>query len=146
MRPPVWRLSFHFFVESRILFCFFFSSRSHLEHRADFSVSSIVFTDNRTPWTGAQLAARPLPKHRTTQTQNKCIHTPNIHALCGIRSHDPGFRANEDSTCLRPLGYRDRLRTYVLKLVLEEWTFNNIKRFSIYKLSFSDVSSDFLIL
>jgi hypothetical protein len=37
------------------------------------------------------------------------IHIPNIHALCGIRTHDPGFRASEDSTCLRPLGYRDRL-------------------------------------
>jgi hypothetical protein len=24
------------------------------------------FTDGRTPWTGDQLVARPLPKHRTT--------------------------------------------------------------------------------
>jgi hypothetical protein len=55
------------------------------------------FTDGRTPWTSNQLVARPLPKHRATQTQNK--HTPNIHALCGIR-----FRACEDS----PLGYCDR--------------------------------------
>jgi hypothetical protein len=65
------------------------------------------FTDGRTPWTGDQPVARPLPKHRTTQTQNKHIHTLNIHALCGIRTHDPGFRASEDSTCLRSLGYRD---------------------------------------
>jgi hypothetical protein len=65
------------------------------------------FTDGRTPWTSDQLVARPLLKHRTTQTQNK--HIPNIHALCGIRTHDPGFRASGDSTCLRPLGYRDRL-------------------------------------
>ncbi|PNF19818.1 hypothetical protein B7P43_G14295 [Cryptotermes secundus] len=42
------------------------------------------FTDGRTPWTGDQLVARPLPKHRTTQTQNKRIHTPNIHVLFGI--------------------------------------------------------------
>jgi hypothetical protein len=42
--------------------------------------------------------------------QNKHIHIPNIHAMCGIRIHDPGFRASEDSTCLRPLGYLDRLR------------------------------------
>jgi hypothetical protein len=34
--------------------------------------------------------------------------TPNIHALSEIRSHDPGFRESEDSTCLRQLGYRDR--------------------------------------
>jgi hypothetical protein len=52
--------------------------------------------------------SRSRPKHRTTQTQNKHIHIPNIHALCGIRTQDPGFRASEDSTCLRPLGYRDR--------------------------------------
>jgi hypothetical protein len=47
------------------------------------------FTDGRTPWTSDQLVARPLPKLRTTQTQNKHIQTPNIHALCGIRTHDP---------------------------------------------------------
>jgi hypothetical protein len=72
------------------------------------------FTDGRTPWTSDQLVARPLPKHRTTQTQNKHIHTPNIHALCWIRTHDPSFRANEDSSCLRPLGYCDR--PYVIKI------------------------------
>jgi hypothetical protein len=58
-----------------------------------------------------QFIAMPLPKHRTIQTQNKHIHKPNIHALCGIRTHNPSFRASEDSTCLRPLGYRDRLST-----------------------------------
>jgi hypothetical protein len=67
------------------------------------------FTDGRTPRTSDQLVARPLPKHRTTQIQNKHIHIPNIHAFCGIRTDDPGFRASEDSTCLRLLGYRDLL-------------------------------------
>jgi hypothetical protein len=38
----------------------------------------------------------------------KRAHTSNIHALSGIRTHDPGLRASEDSTCLRQLGYRDR--------------------------------------
>jgi hypothetical protein len=75
------------------------------------------FTDGRTPWTSDQLVARPLPKHRTTQTQNKHIHIPNIHA------HNPGFRASEESRCLRPLGYHDRLKvvnreTYSARLVL----------------------------
>jgi hypothetical protein len=46
-----------------------------------------------------QLVASPLPKHRTTQTQNKHMHIPNIHAVSGIRNHDPGFRVSEDSTC-----------------------------------------------
>jgi hypothetical protein len=39
-----------------------------LEHRADYSVSW-SFTSVRTPWTSDQLVARPLPKHRATQTQ-----------------------------------------------------------------------------
>jgi hypothetical protein len=66
------------------------------------------FTDGRTPWTSDQLIARALPKHRTTQTQNKYIHIPDIHALCGIRTHDPGFWVSKDSTCLRRFSYRDR--------------------------------------
>jgi hypothetical protein len=36
--------------------CFF-----HLDH----------FTDGRTPWTGDQFVAKPLPKHRTTHTHTK---------------------------------------------------------------------------
>jgi hypothetical protein len=65
-------------------------------------------TVGRTPWAGDQLVARPLPvhKHRKTHTQTQTL---NIHALSGIRTHDPGCRASEDSACLRPLGYRDRL-------------------------------------
>jgi hypothetical protein len=35
-------------------------------------------------------------------------HMPNVHALCGIRTHDPGFRTSENSACLRQFGYRDR--------------------------------------
>jgi hypothetical protein len=34
-----------------------------------------AYTVGRTPWTGDQPVARPLPTHRTTQTQNKCTHT-----------------------------------------------------------------------
>jgi hypothetical protein len=37
-----------------------------------------LFTIGRTPWTSDQLVARPLPKHRTAQTQIKHIYTPNI--------------------------------------------------------------------
>jgi hypothetical protein len=55
------------------------------------------FTDGRTSWTSDQPVAMPLPKHRTTQTQNKHIHISNINALCGIQTHDPGFRASEDN-------------------------------------------------
>jgi hypothetical protein len=40
-------------------------------------------------------------KHRI----NACT---NIHALSEIQTHDPSVRASEDSSCLRPRGYRDR--------------------------------------
>jgi hypothetical protein len=71
---------------------------------------SDLFTIGRTPWTSDQLIARPLPKHRREQTQNKHIrvYTPNIHALSGIRTYDHSVRASENSSCLRPIGYRDR--------------------------------------
>jgi hypothetical protein len=40
-------------------------------------------------------------------------HTPNIHAPSGIGTHGRGVRANEEISCLRPLGYRDRrMRAY----------------------------------
>jgi hypothetical protein len=45
--------------------------------------------------------------HRTTQTQNKTL--TNIHALSGIRNHDPSVRAAEDISCLRTRGHCDRL-------------------------------------
>jgi hypothetical protein len=76
------------------------------------------FTDCRTPWTSDQLVARPLPKYRKTQTQNKHMHTPNIHALSGIRTHDPSFRASEGSSCLRPLAYRDRQNIHILIVII----------------------------
>jgi hypothetical protein len=34
----------------------------------------ILYTVCRTPWAGDQSVARPLPTHRTTQTQNKGTH------------------------------------------------------------------------
>jgi hypothetical protein len=68
----------------------------------------IHFTEGRTPWRSDQLVAMSLPTHRTTQTQNKRIHTPNIYALSGIRTHDPSVRTSEDSSCLRRRGYCDR--------------------------------------
>jgi hypothetical protein len=43
----------------------------------------ILYTVCRTPWTGDQPVARPLPTHRTTQIQNK---RTDIHASSGIRT------------------------------------------------------------
>jgi hypothetical protein len=82
---------------------------AHSGPRPFIQLRNNFFTDGRTPWTSDQPVARTLPKHRTTQTQNKRIHTPNIHALNGIGTHDPNVRASEDSLCLRKHGYCDRL-------------------------------------
>jgi hypothetical protein len=71
------------------------------------------FTDGRTPWRSDQPVARPLPKHRT----NAHTHTQNIHALSGIRTHDPSVRAREDSSCLRPRGYCDRPMNKMVQII-----------------------------
>jgi hypothetical protein len=77
------------------------------------------FSDGRIPWTSDQPIERPLPKPRTTRTQNKGIHTPNIHASSGIRTHEPNVRAREDSSCLRLRGYCDRHKdTFSLQFTL----------------------------
>jgi hypothetical protein len=70
---------------------YFFSMAlpAHSAPRPLIQLRNLFYTDGRTPWTSDQPVARPLPTHRTTQTQNKRIQTPNIHALSGIRSHDP---------------------------------------------------------
>jgi hypothetical protein len=69
------------YIHPSIYYCW-----SHLEHR-------------RTPWTGDQ-SARSLPTH-------KHRINANIHALSGIRTHDPKIRADEDISCLRPRGHCD---------------------------------------
>jgi hypothetical protein len=43
-----------------------------------------LFTIGRTPWTSYQLVARPLPEHKTAQTQNKHLYTPNIQVWVGF--------------------------------------------------------------
>jgi hypothetical protein len=48
----------------------------------------ILYTAGRTPWTGDLRVAKPLPTHRTTQTQNR--HT-EIHASNGIEPTIPVF-------------------------------------------------------
>jgi hypothetical protein len=80
-------------------------------------------------------------KHRL-----KHIHIPNIHALWGIQTHDPGFRVSENSTCLRPLGYRDRLFVYTVfifhLLLLVEFTHDyKSMQFFIHKNLWSYISS-----
>jgi hypothetical protein len=41
---------------------------------------NLLYPVGRTPWTSDQFVARPLPAHRTIQTQNKYTQT-SIHSL-----------------------------------------------------------------
>jgi hypothetical protein len=51
------------------------------------------FTDSRAPWANDQLVSRALPKHRTTQTQNKHIHTHQTFMLYVV--FEPTIPASE---------------------------------------------------
>jgi hypothetical protein len=66
-----------------------------------------LYTVGRTPWTGDQRVARPLPTQITTQTP---IKRTDIHASSEIRTYDPSARAGEDGSYLRPRGHCDRLK------------------------------------
>jgi hypothetical protein len=48
-----------------------------------------LYIVGRTPWTGDQPVVRPLPTHRTTQTQNKRTQTPMSRV--GYEPTIPGF-------------------------------------------------------
>jgi hypothetical protein len=50
-----------------------------------------------------QVISRPKAAIYTQDNTNT-----DIHALNGIRTHDPSFQATEDSCCLRPPGHCDR--------------------------------------
>jgi hypothetical protein len=84
---------------------------THSGPRSLIQFHKLSYTDGSTPWTSDQPLAGLLPKHRTTETQNKRIHTQNVHALSGMRTHDPSIQASENSSCFRPLANRDRQLT-----------------------------------
>jgi hypothetical protein len=66
-----------------------------------FQFHNLFYTVGRTPWTNNQPVARPLP---TQDNTNRINANTDIHALSGIRTHNPSVRASEDSSCLRPRG------------------------------------------
>jgi hypothetical protein len=65
-----WRCTSHSFIHS-----FINGSTALCWALASTSVCNLSYTVGRTPWASDQRVARPLPTHRTTQTQNKRIHT-----------------------------------------------------------------------
>jgi hypothetical protein len=71
----------------------------------------ILYIDGKTPWTGDQAVARPLPTHRTTQTQNK--HTQTSLPRVGFEPTIPVF---EGAKTVRAL---DRAATVIGKVLTE---------------------------
>jgi hypothetical protein len=65
----------------------------------------ILYTVDRTPWMGDRPVVRPLPTQDNTNTEY--THT-DIHALSGIRTHDPRVRGSEENSCLRQSSHCDR--------------------------------------
>jgi hypothetical protein len=50
--------------------------------------------------------------HRVQHKHRINVHT-DIHALSGIRTHDPSVRANEDISCRRPRSHCDRHNSWL---------------------------------
>jgi hypothetical protein len=82
-----------------------------------------MYKDSMTAWMGDQPVVRPLPTHRTAQTQQKRAHTymPQV----GFEPATPSVRAGEECiSCLRPHGHRDQLCTYIISI---KYTFCNCR-------------------
>jgi hypothetical protein len=69
-------------------------------------------TVGRIPWTGDQLVARHLPTQNNTNRINA-----DMHALSGIRTHDPSVVVSKDSSCLRLRGQCDRQIGNYLRII-----------------------------
>jgi hypothetical protein len=67
---------------------------------------NLFYTDGRTPWTSDQPLARPLPKHRTTQTQNK--RTQTSMSWVGFEPTIPVFKRAKTVHALDRFGDCDR--------------------------------------
>jgi hypothetical protein len=98
-----WRIYSNFWSPISTSLCLWLYSPLDLGR---FFSSLILYTIGRTPWTGDQVVARPLPTQRTTQTQN---NRTDIYVSSGIGTQDPSVRADKDGSCLRSRGHRDRL-------------------------------------
>jgi hypothetical protein len=68
-----------------------------------------LYTDGRTPWVLGRVISPSQGRYLYTgQHKHKVNAHIDIHALSGIRTHDPSVRAGEDGSCLRPRGLCDR--------------------------------------
>jgi hypothetical protein len=81
--------------------------------------SSVIIFTQTTGLLGREISpSQGLYLNTGQHKQNKHIHAPNIHALGGIRTHDPSIRASENHSCLRPRGYCDRHRDILPYIII----------------------------
>jgi hypothetical protein len=92
-----------------------------------FFSSLILYTVGRTPWTGDQPVARPLPTHRTTQTPNK--RTEASMSRVGFEPTIPVFEFERAKTAVTVMGSNDSINR---KGILTSW--KNFKKFKFTKL------------
>jgi hypothetical protein len=76
-----------------------------------------LYTVGRTPWTGDQSVAKPLPTHRKTQTQNK--RTQTYMSRVGLEPMTPVFER-----AVIGLGLWQYQKLYIVGL----WEKNKLKR------------------
>jgi hypothetical protein len=88
----------HSFIHSWMALQPFFGPWPLLQFR------NLFYTDGRTPWTSDQTVTRPLPTHRTTQTQNKHTHKyPCLECESNPRSQRPSERRQFMPQTARPV-------------------------------------------
>jgi hypothetical protein len=75
----------------------------------------MLYTVVRTPWTGDQPVARPLPTHRTTQTQNR--RTQTSMPQTGFEPTIPVFERSKSVHALDRAAYFIGIYIYIYILI-----------------------------
>jgi hypothetical protein len=85
---------------------------------------NLFYAFDRTPWTRIS-PSQGLYLHTGQHKHRINAHT-DIHALSGIQTHHPSFRASEGISCLRPDGHCDRqLRAILWRHVGGGWRYSS---------------------
>jgi hypothetical protein len=78
---------------------FFLALQTRWALASDSFFTFMSFTDGRTIWTSDQFVAGPLPKHRTTQTQNKRTYKTSMPCV----GFEPTIPASERAKTVHAL-------------------------------------------
>jgi hypothetical protein len=82
------------------------------------------YTVGRTPWMEDQPVARPMPTHKTAQTQNS--RTQTLMLQVGFEPRIPVFKGGKDSSRLRPRGHCDRQENKTYCTIIGDYQFDGI--------------------